>query len=124
MQASDKTIQFLTSYYELVDAMKVDDFMAYFTPDARMVFASNPAFDGHDAIRACLEGVLGSIDGIRHELSNVWELGPDTVFFECDVTYTRRDGRDVKVPGSAVCEMRDGVMKEQRIYVDVTPVFA
>lgn len=124
MTASKETVEFLNAYYRLVDAMKIGEFMAFFTPDARLIFANNEPMQGRDAIEAGLTQVLSSVDGIRHDLRQIWNVDDDTVVFEVDVTYSRKDGRDVRVPGSAVCEMRNGLMAQQRIYVDLAPVFA
>lgn len=123
MPASEKTVKFLRDYYDLVDAGKVDEFMEFFAEDARLVYANNPPFEGRAAIREGLSQVLSSIAGIKHELRGIWDLADDMVLFEVDVTFSRKDGQDVQVPGAAICELRDGVMVEQRAYVDVMPVF-
>ena len=114
----------LDSYYRDVDAMRVDELLEYFAPDAKLSFANYPPALGRDGIRAALGGVLGAIAGIRHDIKTLWEAPDGTIVFEVDVTYSRRDGRDVTVPGCAVSLVRDGQFVTQSIYVDLTPVFA
>lgn len=114
----------LDSYYSHVDAMRVDELLEYFAPDAKLSFANFPPAIGRDGIRAALGGVLGAIAGIRHNIKTLWEAPDGTIVFEVDVTYSRRDGREVTVPGCAVSLVRDGQFVTQSIYVDLTPVFA
>jgi hypothetical protein len=41
-----------------------------------------------------------------------------------DVAFDRHNGEHVVVPGAAICQVDGGRFLEQRIYVDMSPVFA
>lgn len=116
--------RWLTDYYRHVDAREPDGFMAMLTDDAVMTFANAEPVKGNDAIRVVLVGLLDAIAGIRHEVHAVYEPGGDLVVFECDVHYLRLDGRQVTVRGAGFFEIgSDDLCREQRILVDVSPVF-
>lgn len=125
MNASERNQAWLKDYYRHIDAMDTDAYMAMFTEDARMIFANSDPLEGRDAIRQALTGLLGSVDGIRHVLHNAWQVEDDLVAFECDVVYSRKDGKEVTVRGGCFFVFaEDGRCQEQRIYVDTSPVFA
>ena len=125
MKANDRNQTWLRNYYRHIDAMDTDAYMAMFTEDARMIFANGDPLEGRDAIRQALTGLLGSVDGIRHILHDTWQVEDDLVAFECDVVYSRKDGKEVTVRGGCFFTFTDdGPCREQRIYVDVSPVFA
>jgi len=71
--AGQTTRDWLDSYYRHVDAMRVDELLEYFAPDAKLSFANYPPALGRDGIRAALGGVLGAIAGIRHDIKTRWE---------------------------------------------------
>ena len=112
-----------TSRFRIVDDQ--GERPAMFAEDARMVFANADPLEGRDAIREALTGLLGSVDGIRHVLHTAWQVEDDLVAFECDVIYTRKDGKEVAVRGGCFFVFgEDGLCREQRITVDTSPVFA
>lgn len=47
-----------------------------------------------------------------------------TVTFEVLVTFFRKDGSRITIPGAVVCTIEDGLFIDQRIYADISPVFA
>lgn len=125
MKATDKTLAWLRQYYEHIDSMNTEGYMAMFADNARMVFANADPIEGRDAIRQALTGLADSIAGWRHILHGVWEEEDGLVIFECDVVYTRKDGKEVSVRGGVFFVIDDdGLCREQRITVDLTPVFA
>ena len=125
MLATEKNQAWLRDYYRAIDAMDTEAYMAMFAEDARMVFANADPIEGRDGIREALTGLLGSVDAIRHVLHQAWQLEDDLIAFECDVVYTRKDGKEVTVRGGCFFVFaEDGRCREQRITVDTTPVFA
>lgn len=125
MLATEKNQAWLRDYYRAIDAMETEAYMAMFAEDARMVFANADPLEGRDAIREALTGLLAGVDGIRHVLHTAWQVEDDLVAFECDVIYTRKDGKEVTVRGGCFFVFgEDGLCREQRITVDTSPVFA
>lgn len=117
-------LELIKKYYALVDSNKPDEFMNYFSEDAAFRFANSERIVGREEIRRAIVGLLNSINGIRHDLTNAWKVEENVVVLECDVTYTRKDNKQVVVHGAVVNVIQNGLFKEQRLYVDVSPVFA
>lgn len=125
MRATKKTNAWLREYYQHIDGMNTEGYMAMFAEDARMVFANADPIEGRDGIRQALTALLDSVGGIRHTLHDVWQEEHGPVIFECDVLYTRKDGKEVSVRAAAFFVIGDdGLCREQRITVDLSPVFA
>ena len=60
---------------------------------------------------------------MRHELVETFEKGDATVV-EADVTYTRKDGREVTVPVVTIYRAAGELIDDYRIFIDLAPVFA
>lgn len=118
-----KAPEWARRYFGDVDAMKMEEFLAHHHPDARVVFANNPAAEGVEAIRGAIGGLWAAIDGISHRFVNVWGDESHSVL-ESQVTYARKDGRSVTVPCVSIVERTDGKVRELRIHIDTAPVFA
>ena len=73
---------------------------------------------------ASAQAFLGSLAGIRHDIQNIWEVGKDTVVCVIDVHYRRRDGGEFTLPCCNVFRVRDGLIHDYRIYMDINPVTA
>lgn len=106
-----------------VDAMDAHGFSRYFTHDAHFRFGNAPTLTGRDAIASSIEGFFSNLDGLRHEILDVWEQD-DVVISEVEVTYTRKDGSEVHLPAATIARCKDGLMSDYRIYMDINPLFA
>lgn len=122
--ASETTSAWLSSYYKLVDAKNVNEFVRFFSRDAQLLFANNEPVVGRENIRAALGALLDSVAGIHHEIKRQWESSAGVLIYEVKVTYTRKEGHAVVIPGAVFCSVRDGLFTEQHIYMDLTPVYA
>ncbi|SDL97879.1 nuclear transport factor 2 family protein [Bacillus sp. OK048] len=120
---SDKNQELIKRYYALLDSNKLDESMEYFSENAVLKFNSE-TINGREGISSALGGIVSSVNGIRHVLTNVWEVEEDLIFLECDVIYSRKDNQQIVVKAAAINEIENGMIKEQRIYVDLSPVFA
>jgi ketosteroid isomerase-like protein len=109
------------AHYRDVDALDAEKVAAWFTDDGTVVFANHPPAVGRSAIKEAVGAFMSSIRGMRHEFSNVWELGATTVF-EARVTYTRTDGATVAIPAATFLERRGDKIASCRIYVDHAPL--
>ncbi|TQM43858.1 nuclear transport factor 2 family protein [Pseudonocardia cypriaca] len=111
-------------YYQLCGAKDIDGAMEFWAPDGKLTFANFEPVIGRDAIHETLAQIVHNWIKETHSLHHFWLLADDLVAFEMDVAFDRHDGRHVVVPGAAVCRIDDRRFLEQRIYVDMTPVFA
>jgi ketosteroid isomerase-like protein len=112
------------AYYELLEAGRVAEAVEFFTPTARMHFPNSDWVVGRDAIRAVLEQMTVPFESVHHEFSRVFDGDYPTVCAEGVVSHVLPDGSTVAVGGSMFCEFDGEKIAEQRIYVDLSPVFA
>ncbi len=110
-------------FYADVDAMRMEPFLARFTPEAKVFFGNHPPAVGHDQIKGAIGGLWDSIKGLRHDFKNSWPSG-DGVVLEVAVTYHRKDGKDVVVPCVSILERQNDKVSELRVHIDLAPVFA
>jgi len=106
-----------------IDAKNAAAFAAFLTPDATFRFGNAPAVQGRDAIEAVVRGFFDAIDSLAHELHEQWSIGAVTICTGT-VTYTRRDGRSLRVPFANVLKLRGGCICDYQIYVDNSALFA
>ena len=106
-----------------IDAMQADRFATFLTEDARFTFGNAASVNGRAAIRDAVASFFGTIKALRHEITNVWEVG-ETVICQLAITYTRHDNRVVLIPAANIFHMRDKLIHDYRIYIDLSPVYA
>lgn len=115
--------EFSVALYKAVDSMDTKRFAEFLAPDAEFAFGNSPPVKGREAIAAYSGAFLAMIAGIRHEILDVWSSG-DALFLRQLVTYTRKDGKQVQLPAANILLLKDGLIQDYRIYMDVAPVFA
>ena len=106
-----------------IDAMDSKAFALYLAEDARFKFGNADAVEGRKKIEQAVAGFFGTIGGLHHDVLNVWEH-PGVVVTELRVTYTRKDGRKVAVPCVNVFVMDGKKIKDYKIFIDISPVYA
>lgn len=124
MIASDTTMAWFQRYYAAVDGFRFDEVASYLAEDVRACYPTGLEVVGRDEVIARGRDTFGRMERIRHELRNVWEQDGDQVVFELEVTYWRPDGQVLSRPGMGVFVLRDGLVHEQRLFVDNHAVYA
>jgi ketosteroid isomerase-like protein len=109
--------------FAAIDAMQADTFAAFLTEDARFTFGNAPSVNGRAAIRDAVAAFFGTIKGLRHEITDLWEVG-ETVICQLAITYTRHDNQVVAIPAANIFRMRDKLIRDYLIYIDLSPVYA
>jgi len=105
------------------DAKDVSTLADFMTDDVQLRLGNAGMIQGKAAFVDAVNGFLGSIAGVRHEILRVFTDG-DAAIVEFDVRYTRLDGDLVTIPCCNVFRLRDGLIAEYRSYIDATPVYA
>ncbi|HEY2284963.1 MAG TPA: nuclear transport factor 2 family protein [Streptosporangiaceae bacterium] len=106
-----------------IDAFDPERFVAHLTPDAKFRFANADPVTGRAAIAEAVGGFFSTIDGLKHHIRNVWEIG-DTVIAQIDVEYLRKDGTSVITPNADILIFDGDLVRDWQIYIDVAPVYA
>jgi hypothetical protein len=116
-------MSWFVEYYDDVDHMRLDDWIARHTDDVVVTFGNSPAAHGKEEVARNIGGFFSSIGGLKHHFVNDWQVD-DTTLLEMNVQYTRLDGGEVTVPSLTILH-RDGELVDSiRIFIDLAPVFA
>jgi hypothetical protein len=117
-------------YRNVVDRKDAAGFAAAFANDGWVQFGNWPRTSGREAITAAIAHFFDGFQSLAHRSVGTW-LDRGTLVLEAEVTYVRHDGGTVSVPACTIFRLaarpsEDGLpqVKECRIYVDLTPLYA
>jgi ketosteroid isomerase-like protein len=106
------------------DAGDRDFIYSSFAPNARFRFGNASPVFGIDAISKETRRFVGDAKKRHHAILGAW-IGKDgdldVVSIEADVTYTFQDGAAVTVPVTSTIRLRDDLIADYRIYIDLAP---
>ena len=117
----EKTIREL---FATTDAKDVEANAAYLTDDIELRFGNNEPVVGKAAYIAMSKEFFASLSSLRHEIQSVWTVDEDIVITEMTVHYERLDGQRLSLPCANIFRLRDGLVADYRIFMDINPVFA
>jgi ketosteroid isomerase-like protein len=109
--------------FAALDAQDAAGVTARMTDDVRMRLGNADLVEGKAKFREATTAFVASITAIRHEITSMWSVD-DVVIAELDVHYERLDGRKVTLPVCNVFRVRDGLVSDYRVYLDIGPVYA
>ncbi len=119
--SATQTIRHLISLFE---EFKAEEAVKLFTDDATYRFGNFPTANGKEEIRqAATSSHMEAIKGVSFKILELIEVD-DYVICEMEITYIRTDDTKLTLPCTDVFRMRDGLIKDMRIYMDPTPLFA
>ena len=113
----------VTQLFRSVDNMDSDGFATFLADDANFKFGNADVVAGREQVGKAVADFFGSIKALHHDVLNVWEV-PGTVVTELRVTYTRKDGKKVSVPCVNLFGMQGTKIRDYKIFIDITPVYA
>lgn len=110
-----------------IDRMDADGWLAHFTEDASFRFGNAEPAVGKQAIKEAVVGFWSTIQGLRHDMIGIWrgewEAG-EVVSVEAIIVYTRKDDSVVEIPATSTLRLEGDLIKDWRIFMDVSPLFA
>lgn len=110
--------------FATVDTMDVPAIATLFAEGSRVVFGNGQPLVGLDEIRAGITAFYKTIAAVRHRIVNEWNIGDDAIV-EFEVTYDRKDGRQVAIPCVTIFHTdADGKIDDYRVFFDVAPIYA
>lgn len=110
--------------FSAIDASDFDSVAALLADDVHFRFGNFDPTETKAGFATFAQGMQSAIRSIRHEIHHLWEVEPGTVVAAMDVHYQRADGQSVTLPCCNVFRVRDGLVHDYRIYMDVNPVLA
>ena len=109
--------------FAALDAKDPDAVTVRVTDDVRMRLGNTDVVEGKAKFREATAAFLASIAAISHDITAMWSVD-DVVIAEMSVHYERLDGRKVTLPCCNVFRVRDGLVSDYRVYLDIGPVYA
>lgn len=109
--------------FAAADQMQTDKWVAYFTDDARFRFGNADPVFGRDAIRKAMAQFFSTIKSMHHDFAGIYEQD-NIVIAEADVTFTRLDGKVVRIPATTIFRMQGDRVQDFRLYMDAAPIYA
>ncbi|MEO5666943.1 MAG: nuclear transport factor 2 family protein [Bdellovibrionota bacterium] len=114
---------FLDRFFGTIDAFKSLEFSEFFAEDAEWVFANASPLIGRAMIASNAQTIFDQLGGIRHRLVNHWVIA-QTLFTEGEVTYLRKEGKELKLPFFTVSDFNSsGLIASYRTYIDPSPLY-
>ena len=109
--------------FATIDARDARRFVEFIARDGAFHFANAPAAVGREAIHGMVDGFFQAIAGLQHELREAFVL-PGRVACHGTVTYTRHDGTRLAVPFATIFAMEGELIRDYRIFMDASALFA
>lgn len=112
-----------TQLFADIDTMDAKLFTSHLSEDGVLRFANAPAVRGREAIEEAIAGFFTTIKALRHELVELWDVDGATIV-EVEVTYTRLDGGQVKLPAVVIVRRSGDLIDDYRIFIEQGPLYA
>jgi limonene-1,2-epoxide hydrolase len=107
-----------------VDAADHHAIVTLTAPEVHFRFGNSAPTDTQSELLAAAQSFRDGVADLHHTILDLWEVGDGMVVALMDVYYRRLDGRELTLPCCNVFGVRDGVVNDYRIYMDVNPVLA
>ena len=121
LQTPDAVVRELLAATDAKDTAAVARLL---TDDVRVRFGNAEPVHGKAALFDGDDQFLDSIAGLRQEIHDLWTVADDVVLAEMTVHYERLDGGRVSLPCVDTFRLRDGLVHDYRIYIDLSLLFA
>jgi len=111
-----------TKLFQSIDDQDAEAFLDFLSDDVEFRFGNAEPVNGKAAVSTVIKHFFNSIKSVRHVLSRVWN---EEGFVICHgtVTYTRHDATTLSVPFANILGLRDSLISEYLIFVDVSALY-
>ncbi len=118
-----ETKKWLESIGKAIDSLDAGKFAEFLTDDCVFRFGNQPEVTGREATREYVAAFFGMIAGCSHKVVDYFTKD-NTVVWQGEVLYTRKDGKKVNIGFVNVFHMHGDLIKDYLIYIDNGPLFA
>lgn len=113
--------ELIAGLYAAVDRLDAHGVGRFVTDDVRFRLGNYDELQGRQAVIDANAAFFGTISAMRHTISGIWSDG-DTVICSGEVQYTRQDASALSVPFATVLTLRETLVNDYRVFVDVSPL--
>ncbi|WP_419905198.1 nuclear transport factor 2 family protein [Kiloniella sp.] len=118
---SSKTRKFVSELYQAVDNRSLDQLETFLGEDLRFQLGNFDALHGKSAVLDANAAFFASIKSMSHSFDGLWEQA-DNIICTGQVHYTRLDDSELTIPFATVLLMRNDLIQDYQVYVDVSPL--
>jgi len=122
MESNELGAEHARAIFGAFDRQDIDALSALMTDDVRLQIGNTDVVTGKAAFEQSLIAFFDSVAGFRHKIVEVWSDG-DALITELEVRYTRLDGSSIALPCCNVFRLRDSLVADYRVYMDINPVY-
>lgn len=121
---TDQAAAIVRALLDAVDSRDLDALDSYIADDVYFRFGNANPTNTKAGFTAAMHPFLRGIAEIRHEVIEMWGVPSGGVIATMDVHYRRLDRHQLILPCCNVFRVREGLICDYRIYMDVNPVMA
>lgn len=107
-----------------IDAKDLPTFQSFIHPKGSFTYGSQPTAVGKEAVEQYVGGFFKQPFGMKHEVHQSWQADKNTIFVRGTVTYLLDGGREVPVEFLNYFQLEDDLIKDYRVYIDPSPLYA
>ena len=109
--------------FAAIDRMDAPAFAAFLSPHCDFRFGNLPVVQGRAGTEHFVARFFDSIGGIAHQVDAAWQV-PGGYVAHGFVTYTRKDGSQLRVPFANVFRLDAGGIADYLIFVDNSTLYS
>jgi uncharacterized protein (TIGR02246 family) len=116
----------IRAHFAANDSGDIEAMASFFTDDVVLVFGNLDPIEGKKAVEEYARQFFPTLKGMRHEIHDIWHAAEDAdvVISRMTVHYTKLDGGVVSLPCVNVFRVRGDLIADDRIHMDISPLFA
>lgn len=112
----------VTDLFNSIDSLDTKKFVSYLTDDAVFTFGNSPSAIGKDIVYQVVDGFFKSVKSIKHTNLETYQDG-EFVIVRGDSHYTRHDDSTLNVGFCNVFVMKNSLIQDYRIYLDLSQLY-
>lgn len=116
------TPTWLIELFAAIDALDVDGFLTFLSPECEFRFGNAPSIYGHETIRSVVSSFFAAIKGMTHSDIEAW-VQPSATIASGTVTYVRHNGTELAVPFAVILKLDHKLIRQYLIYIDNSQLF-
>ncbi len=112
----------INDLFSSIDEMNADKFITFLSDDCVFTFGNYPPAIGKKATFDSVDAFFKSITGLQHHSIQIIESG-DYIIARGISKYTRQNGTQLEVGFCNVFQIKESLIKEYTIYIDLSQLY-